>query len=58
MYRRTRLESAAGEGESPVIEMHKTGWVSSLSRAGHEKSCLNPGRPLSKAKYTTATDSA
>ena len=28
-----------------------------LSRAGHEKPCLNPGRPRSKAKYSTATDS-
>ena len=28
-----------------------------LSRAGHEKPCLNPGRPRSKAKYETATDS-
>ena len=58
MYRGTLLERAAEEGDSPVIEMHKTGWISSLSRAGHEKSCLNPGGPPSKAKYTTATDSA
>ncbi len=28
-----------------------------LSRAGHEKSCLKLGRPRSKAKYETATDS-
>ena len=53
-----RLESAAEEGDSPVFEMNRTEWISSLSRAGHEKSCLNLGRPLSKAKYTTATDSA
>ena len=58
MYRRTHLESVTEEGDSPVIKMHKTGWVSSLSRAGHEKSCLNLGGPPSKAKYTTATDSA
>ena len=29
-----------------------------MSRAGHVKSCLNMGRPLSKPKYSSATDSA
>jgi hypothetical protein len=29
-----------------------------LSTARHEKPCRNLGRPLSKAKYSTATDSA
>ena len=29
----------------------------SLSRTGHEKSCLNPGGPSSKAKYSLETDS-
>ena len=28
-----------------------------LSRTGHEKPCLNIGRPLSKAKYYWLTDS-
>ena len=28
-----------------------------LSRTGHEKSCLNPGGPPSKAKYYPETDS-
>ena len=28
-----------------------------LSRAGHEEPCLNLGRPRSKAKYMSATDS-
>ena len=28
-----------------------------LSKAGHLKSCLNPGGPLSKAKYSLMTDS-
>ena len=28
-----------------------------LSRAGHEKSCLNMGGPSSKAKYYQKTDS-
>jgi hypothetical protein len=27
------------------------------STTGHEESCGNPGRPLSKAKYSLATDS-
>ena len=41
------------EGDSPVgVEgnVYK-------SRAGHEKSCLKKGRPLSKAKYYWLTDS-
>ena len=29
----------------------------SLSKAGHEKSCLNMGGPLSKPKYYSVTDS-
>jgi len=29
----------------------------SLSKAGHEKSCLNMGRPRSKPKYSLSTDS-
>ena len=29
----------------------------SLSRAGHEKSCLNVGGPPSKPKYSSMTDS-
>ena len=29
----------------------------SLSRAGHEKSCLNMGGPPSKPKYYSVTDS-
>ena len=28
-----------------------------LSTTGHLKSCGNPGRPLSKTKYSSATDS-
>ena len=31
--------------------------VSILSRAGHEKSCLNPRGPSRKAKYERKTDS-
>ena len=53
----TVLERLATEGESPVGEMIETPcWY--LSRAGHEKPCLNLGGPPSKAKYETATDSA
>ncbi len=28
-----------------------------VSSTGHVESCVNPGRPLSKAKYYLATDS-
>ena len=41
------------EGDSPV-QVDSTIF---LSRAGHAKSCLNIGRPLSKAKYYWLTDS-
>ena len=34
-----------------------TVYFRSLSRAGHVKPCLNVGRPLSKPKYSYATDS-
>ena len=34
-----------------------SGLESFPSRAGHEKPCLNPGRPFSKAKYYLMTDS-
>ena len=48
-----RLESLARVGDSPVsVEQ-----TLSLSRAGHVKSCLNMGRPLSKPKYSCMTDS-
>ena len=56
-YSGTLLERATRVGESPVHEMLLTAWVRNLSRAGHEKSCLNLGGPPSKAKYTIATDS-
>ena len=52
------LGRATEEGESPVCDMHCALLDGHLSRAGHEKSCLNPGGPPSKAKYETATDSA
>jgi hypothetical protein len=32
-------------------------WWITMSRAGHEKSCLNMGGPSSKAKYSMPTDS-
>ena len=50
------LGRQAKEGESPVIEIVRE-LVGILSRTGHEKSCLNLGRPLSKAKYSLLTDS-
>ena len=51
------LGRSAREGESPVNETVETVLVMSLSRTGHEKSCLNLGGPPSKAKYEIATDS-
>ena len=41
------------EGDSPV----RVESAEYKSRAGHEKSCLKKGRPLSKAKYYWLTDS-
>ena len=54
--RRTALGRPAREGESPVSETRAT-LGAYLSRTGHEKSCLNPGGPPSKAKDVMATDS-
>ena len=56
-YSGTLLGRATEEGESPVCEIELTVWILSLSTAGHEKSCGNPGGPPSKAKYEIATDS-
>ena len=50
------MESSTIVGNSPVDEREMR-LVSSLSRAGHEKPCLNPGGPPSKAKYELMTDS-
>ena len=58
VYSGMPLGRATEEGDSPVCDMHSALWGEYLSRAGHEKSCLNPGGPPSKAKYETATDSA
>ena len=44
------LERTTIEGESPVRENEEPLGVL-LSTTGHEKSCGNLGRPLSKAKY-------
>ena len=43
------------EGESPVHEL-KTRHDITPSSVGHEKSCVNPGGPPSKAKYYLLTD--
>ena len=52
---RSGLGSPAGEGDSPVSE--ESGSVSEyLSRAGHVQSCLKPGGPSPKAKYSLETD--
>ena len=42
------------EGDSPVGERN---YEMNVSRAGHEKPCLNIGGPSSKAKYSLPTDS-
>ena len=47
------MERSAVEGDSPLHVEHSL----SLSKAGHVKSCLNMGRPLSKPKYSCMTDS-
>ena len=48
---RRRLERAARDGESPVGK-GRCGLGQCLSSAGHEKSGVKLGRPLSKATYT------
>ena len=50
------LERGATQGESPVGEVTAAS-DGCLSSAGHVQSGMNPGRPLSKAKYSLATDS-
>jgi hypothetical protein len=45
------------EGDSPVSK-NVVGLVNTPSKAGHEKSCLNPGGPSPKTKYYLVTDSA
>ena len=55
---KTVLGRPAGEGESPVCETSAPAWPRNLSTAGHEESCRKLGGPPSKAKYSTATDSA
>ena len=53
---RRDMERSATDGYSPVCERKiSPDWY--LSRAGHVKSCLNPGGPPSKAKYELMTDS-
>ena len=50
------LESTTKESESLVGErLRYAGKI--VSTTGHEKPCGNLGRPLSKAKYSLATDS-
>ena len=50
------LERPTEEGESPVNE-NKTSCDGYLSSAEHVEFGVNLGRPLSKAKYSLATDS-
>jgi hypothetical protein len=55
-FERKLLERSAVEGESPVCEEV---WlpVGIPSKTEHVKPRLNPERPLSKAKYSSVTDS-
>ncbi len=48
LLNRKKLESFAVVGDSPV----RVGKHEDLSKAGHEKSCLNMGGPPSKPKYS------
>ncbi len=50
------MEMPVIEGESPV-HVHCVRNSSTLSRAGHVKSCLNLPGPSGKAKYSRETDS-
>jgi|AntAceMinimDraft_15_1070371.scaffolds.fasta_scaffold20314_1 hypothetical protein len=50
------MEMQTVEGDSPVSE-NKTTLDVYLSTTGHVKPGRNQGRPLSKAKYSLATDS-
>ena len=51
-----RWKSGTEEGDSPV---HETIYyfISILSNAGPEKSCMNQAAPSAKAKYSWETDS-
>ena len=53
----SRLERRTVVGESPVSEDYLIVLGMLISRAIHEKSCLNMGGPSSKAKYSSSTDS-
>ena len=50
------LERSIIEGDNPVQARINVD-SSILSRAGHEKSCLNSPGPSGKAKYSPETDS-
>ena len=50
------LENVIIEGDNPVQVFFMFD-SSILSRAGHEKSCLNSPGPSGKAKYSPETDS-
>ncbi len=50
------MEMPVKEGDNPV-HVHWTEDSSTLSRAGHVKSCLNLPGPSGKAKYSRETDS-
>ena len=50
------LESNTTVGDSPVTEIIDSP-ARYLSTTGHVKSCGNLGRPFSKAKYYSVTDS-
>ena len=50
------MERTTIKGDSPVFEINLLA-SSILSKAGHEKSCLNLPGPSGKAKYSRETDS-
>ena len=54
---RRLLERTAKEGDSPVSERFGDSLTMFPSTTGHVKPCGKLGRPLPKAKYSSATDS-
>ena len=51
LVRRRRLERTTKERDSRVPKNHMSLLLLDSSRTGHEKPCLNPGGPPSKANY-------
>ena len=57
VWRRSVLEGRSREGERPVSERSRPGWLMTPSTTGYGVACGKLGGPPSKAKYSNATDS-